>query len=283
MGNRFAHMLLNRFHAQARPVRYLIVTIAVQAMREKYFPRPGRETGHGHLEPHEGIPRFKGGNGIEAFELIDGVTVKVAAASCSLALVVPDKVDRRLPQIGGWGGNLERSSPSSSGEPHKKLLDDIAGLLRRSMPSCEAHKPVAVGMIEVLKPIGIAADNAVLRRQRFAFTDRTCFRAAVLCPVQAHDRCPPRAIVADTSCETRTITLPIVMGFLQTEFIRSEPDEANVLKSSTGAFSHEGLDIHADGPDAIAPSDCFKRRLARLYADTQRKPDSTQVHSQCKL
>ncbi|PZQ50547.1 MAG: hypothetical protein DI555_22740 [Novosphingobium pentaromativorans] len=71
----------------------------------------------------------------------------------------------------------------------------------------------------------------------------------------------------------RKVKLPIFMGFLQAEFVRPEPDEANTSKSSTGAFSLVGLDIHASGPDAFAPSDCSKRGLAHLCAERQRSSD----------
>jgi hypothetical protein len=73
------------------------------------------------------------------------------------------------------------------------------------------------------------------------------------------------------------------MGFLHMEFARHTPAEANSSKSSTGAFSLVGLDIHASGPDANAPSDCSKRGLAHLYAGYRRIEQLTRAHVQSKL
>ncbi len=276
-------MLLDRFHAQPGPCRYLAITIAVEPMREKYLPGPGFQASHDRLEARESIPRFKSRNGIETLKFIHSIVVEFGAAPNRLARLVPDQIDRRPPQVRSRGDDFERIVPSSSGKPHKKLLDDIGGAVGRSMTDRKTHEPVTMRVVETLEPVGITPDEPVLRRQGLAFADDARFRTVFRCPVQPHDDARPATYAADALRQLRALSLPIFMGFLHTEFTRPKPDEANVLKSSTGVFSHEGLDIHAGGPDAFAPSDSFKRKLARLYAENKRTPDTTQVHSQCKF
>lgn len=283
MGDRLAHMLFDRLHAQPGHCRYFAITIAVEPVREKYLAGPGFETGHDRLEADEGISRFQGSHSIEALEFIDRIIMEFGAAPNGLARLVPDEVERRLPQVCSRSGDIERIVPSPSGKPHEKLLDDIGGPVRRNMPSRIMHEPVAVRMVETLEPVGIAPDKPVLRRQGLALADHVRFRAIVRCPPQPHDDALSATTAAEPFRKVRKLSSPIFMGFLHTEFARPGPNEANVLKSSTGAFSRDGLDIRASGPDAFAPSDCSRRGLAHLHAGKQRYRQLTHRSPHCKL
>jgi hypothetical protein len=209
--------------------------------------------------------------------------MEFGAAPDGLARIVPDEVERRPPQVRSRGDDFERIIPSPSGKPHEKLLDDIGGAVRRSMTDRKTQEPVAVRMVKTLEPVGIAPDKPVLRRQGLALADHVRFRAIVRCPLQPHGDALSATTAADASRKVRKLCLPIFMGSLHMEFVRPGPHEANTSKSSTGAFSRDGLDIRASGPDAFAPSDCSRRGLAHLHAGKQRNHELTHGSPHCKL